>query len=482
MSAKHVRAREPNLTRRGLLGHPRTLLLALLAIVFTAYVLGYLPQLDVLFGSAIDDSRSHGLLIVGPVILLIVGLFVVFVLLLILGFLGNLLTSIARSFTFVGRKHTTVQQFTTLAQMEGLSARVAKETYELLKPHYPAKMCIGLEDQLRQHLGLNDEGILFLQSRLLHRCDRREVLSFSVESIQTVFDLMQHVEGAPSQHVSGAVLRRRSVDLNPAALADRRAASGRRAVETSAGAAGPPNARTNPDRRSTSRRIDDRSGLQAAQHEANTPDRPPTGPPIEPATGPPGSVSRPGFFPTPLLDPQKAVRTDAGIIERHDAIIAPLPTSKGEASSGDSVFPIDPHYLPPRRRERSGMLRRVTDLAANAAEPDRRSGSSLDDPDFRSRARPDYSGILRRSSDSTEAGVPAGEPTATQISAQIASRRLGDTGGRPRPGHNATSPMGTVAENTFLAPRRLSETGFRRRITDPPAIEPEPDERPKERP
>ena len=52
-----MRSKDPHLTRRGLLAHPGTLLLGAVAIVFTAYILGYLPQFDTLFGE-VDQEQS----------------------------------------------------------------------------------------------------------------------------------------------------------------------------------------------------------------------------------------------------------------------------------------------------------------------------------------------------------------------------------------------------------------------------------------
>ncbi len=449
MSAKHVRAREPDLTRKGLLGHPRTLLLAVVAIVFTAYVLGYLPQLDSLFGSAVENSRNHGLLIVGPIVLLIVGLFVLFILLLILGFLGNLLTSFSRTVTFFGRKHTTLQQFTTLAQMQGLSSRVAKETYELLKPHYPRKMCIAVEDELRKHLILKDENIRYLQSKLLNRCDRREVLSFSVETLQTVFDLMQHAEGAPPQHVSGTVLRRRNIDLNPGVLANRRAGQRREVDE-----AGPPadadHRLNSSDRRDAARRESDRVQQSAQQKQSAA------------------SYDSPSVLPRPSIAPVRA--------DRREPIVDPVPPVKPAAAQQED----DPHYLPPRRREHSGMFRRVADPGAPAPNPDAGQPANLDDPDFRPRSRPDYSGILRRASDSAASNAAPSESN-TAAGQAAARRRFGETGFRPRAASatppDTLPPTGTTDDNVFIAPRRISDTGFRRRTADPPAIKPDPEQK-----
>lgn len=457
MSAKYVRAREPSLTRKGLLGHPRTLLLTVIAIVFTAYVLGYLPQLDSFFGSAVEKSRSHGLFVVGPIILFIVGLFVLFIFVLILGFLSQLLTSLSRRGTFFGRQPTTLDQFIALAQAQGVSPRVAKETYQILEPYYPRTMCIDLEDELRRHLIFKDENILYIQSRLLNRCDRREVLSFSVETIQTVFDLMLHAEGAPPQHVSGAVVRRRRIDFDADVLVDRRRQDADRSQYTDH------NRRLNlSDRRTASRWVDEHQ-QPVAKHGQSLP---PTSPAIQPPLG-------------NSLDSASTPRNASGIRHRKDAILAPLPpiaASLGpQDGSASSNLPHadDTHLLPPRRREYSGMFRRATDPPAPPTTPAASQPSNLDDPDFRPRARPDYSGILRRASDSTAANAESQEkPLADQ---SVVRRRVGEIGFHPRPfaTYPEPPPTGTTEDNLFIAPRRQSDNDFRRRTTDALAIEPD---------
>jgi hypothetical protein len=196
------RSKDPHLTRHGLLSHPGTLLLGFLAIIFTAYVLGYLPQLDVLFGQAIKSSRDKGFSIVAPILSGLAGLFVLVLLLLALRSIGQLFRSLERKARFSGRTAISMQSFRGSAARHGISPRVAEETYRALTSHYPdQKMCIQLQDHLWHHLHLSEENILFIQSNVLNRCDRREVLFFSTADLHTVLDLMHHVEGAPPQHV-----------------------------------------------------------------------------------------------------------------------------------------------------------------------------------------------------------------------------------------------------------------------------------------
>ena len=94
-------------------------------------------------------------------------------------------------------------------------------------------MCIQFQDHLLRQLHLSEENILFLQSNILNRCDRREVLFFSADDLDTVLDLMRHVESALPQHVrdtdgtggaDGRAARgRREGDRLPAELLERRA-------------------------------------------------------------------------------------------------------------------------------------------------------------------------------------------------------------------------------------------------------------------
>jgi hypothetical protein len=201
---------DPTLTRKGALAHPGTLLLGALALVFTAYVLGYLPQLDVFSDHAVRVTRDQGLPIAAPILLGIVGLIVLFVLLLILRSLFDAIRSARKSVSFLGRETISIPSFVLSAAENRIGSRVAIETYNLLKPHYPKTMCIEVEDDLRRELRLSDENILFLQSQLLNRCDRRELLSFSVGQITTILDLMRHAEHAPPQHLSEPSLRRQA--------------------------------------------------------------------------------------------------------------------------------------------------------------------------------------------------------------------------------------------------------------------------------
>jgi hypothetical protein len=207
---KRKRSTDPTLTRKGSLAHPGTLLLGILAIVFTAYVLGYLPQLDGVFDRVVRLTRSNGLPIAAPIVLAIVGLIVLFVLLLILRSIVHSIQSAFKSRSFAGRSPVSVQTFILSADTHRISSQVASETYNLLKPHYPKNMCIAVEDSLRRKLRLNDDNILFLQSRLLNRCDRHEVRSFDVRQIATVLDLLRHAEQAPPKHIAEPSLRRQS--------------------------------------------------------------------------------------------------------------------------------------------------------------------------------------------------------------------------------------------------------------------------------
>jgi hypothetical protein len=196
------RSKDPHLTRRGLLSHPGTLLLGALAIAFSAYVLGYLPQLDLLFAQALKSSHDEGLSIVTPILLGLASLFVLMLLLLALRSIGRLFQSFEKTARFSGRTAISLQSFRRSAEMHGISPRVAEETFRALTPHYPnQKMCIQLQDHLWHQLHLSEENILFVQSNVLNRCDRREVLFFSTANLHTVLDLMHHVESAPPQHV-----------------------------------------------------------------------------------------------------------------------------------------------------------------------------------------------------------------------------------------------------------------------------------------
>jgi len=211
-----ARSFDPTLTRKGGFSHPGTLILAAVAIVFTAYILGYLPQLDPLFSRIESSTRTQGLPIIAPILIGLVGLFVLILVLIALRAILNALSSGVRALSFSGRPYVSVEDFQETAAGRQISARVAKETYDALTAHYPSKMSIQLADDLRLRLHFTQDNILFLQSRLLNRCDRREVIGFSPTNLRTVQDLLQHIETAPPQHVPDNGIRRRNNDPNPA--------------------------------------------------------------------------------------------------------------------------------------------------------------------------------------------------------------------------------------------------------------------------
>jgi hypothetical protein len=228
-----ARSKDPHLTRRGLPAHPGTLLLGVVAIVFTAYVLGYLPQFDTIFRELLKSCQDEGFAIVAPILLGLVSLFALVLLLLTLRSIGHLFRSFDKLTRFSGRKAVSLQSFTKSAEMQGIHVRVAQETYRALAPHYPTRMCIQLQDHLWHQLHLSEENIMFIRSNILNRCDRREVLFFSVGGLDTVLDLMRHVESAPPQHVrntdgpagegGGVEFGRREGDRLPVEMLERRA-------------------------------------------------------------------------------------------------------------------------------------------------------------------------------------------------------------------------------------------------------------------
>jgi len=194
-------SKDPLLTRKASLSHPGTLLLGAVAILFAADVLGYVPQLDDFLSQALAVSRAQGLAIVAPVLFGLVGLFSLFLLLLLLRTIGSAFRSLRQRIRFSGRTTISLENFTRSAEQQGIRPCIAQETYRLLTPYYPGKMSIQMQDHLWHQLRLSEENILFLQSNLLNRCDRREVLFFSADNLHTILDLMRHVETAPPQHV-----------------------------------------------------------------------------------------------------------------------------------------------------------------------------------------------------------------------------------------------------------------------------------------
>ena len=204
-SATSEPASKSPVARKGPLGHPGVLLLAGAVVLLGAYALGYLPQFGSLLEDAIRSSYSRDLPDFSPAIYGIAGLAAFFILLGLLRCFDLLIRQFRNSSPLKSRPAKPIEQFIEEASTADIGLRVAREGYNLLKPQYPYKMCIDLNDNLRTDLRLPDEAIRALDTLLRTRCDRRQERvspasdcpAPAVQSIVNVRDLLHVVETAP---------------------------------------------------------------------------------------------------------------------------------------------------------------------------------------------------------------------------------------------------------------------------------------------
>lgn len=211
----------PASARTGPLVHPGVLVLLGVAVLLGAYALGYLPQFGSLLEDAVRSSRSTDLPALNPAVYGIAGLAAFFILLGVLRSIDILFRKLSNTNPLKVRPLKSVEQFIEEAAAARISLRVARESYYLLEPHYPHKMCIDLQDSLRGDLLLADEAIRTLDALLLTRCDRRPASIHSpappTSNFVTVFDLLHRAEIALPLRADRSGSRERAVDSATAA-------------------------------------------------------------------------------------------------------------------------------------------------------------------------------------------------------------------------------------------------------------------------
>ncbi len=140
---------DPTLTRkRGALSHPGSLLLALVAIIFFAYIFGLLPQLDTYFNSlthSIDNQRDTAMTIWQYAPLVAGGIAALIALAWLWGKAVDALQHSAKQSMVAGRIGLTEEQFVALTAKHSVSAKVAHHAYKLLQADYTRTMKVGPE-------------------------------------------------------------------------------------------------------------------------------------------------------------------------------------------------------------------------------------------------------------------------------------------------------------------------------------------------
>jgi len=209
------RTLDPTLTRkRGALSHPGTLLIGAVALIFFAYIFGYLPQLDTYYNSlvnSINGERSAAITIYQmaiPVGIAIVTLIVVAVVWIKI---AEALQRGSKQRLVAGRPGVSEPEFLALAATYGVSAKVAQQTYKLLHTDYTKTMKVNLKDDLRRDLYWKDNHVMDVMGNLARHCDRKKNLKANPEAVRTVLDLLLYVESCPKQFITEqSIMRKRA--------------------------------------------------------------------------------------------------------------------------------------------------------------------------------------------------------------------------------------------------------------------------------
>jgi hypothetical protein len=211
---------DPTLTRkRGALSHPGSLLLALVAIIFFAYIFGLLPQLDTYFTSlthSIDNQRDTAMTIWQYAPLVAGGIAALIVFAWLWGKVADAFKLSAKRSMVAGRAGVTETEFIALAAKYSVSTKVAQQSYKLLQADYTNSMKVSLKDDLRRDLHWKETHVLDMMSHLVRHCDRKKNLKAQPDAVRTVLDLLLYVESCPKQFLTDSSVQRRKSVKDPA--------------------------------------------------------------------------------------------------------------------------------------------------------------------------------------------------------------------------------------------------------------------------
>jgi hypothetical protein len=211
---------DPTLTRkRGALSHPGTLLIAAVALIFFAYIFGYLPQLDTYFDSltrSITNQRDAAMTIWQYAPIVGGGIVGLIVLAWIWGKVSEALKESSKRSMVAGRAGVSLEEFIALAEKHSVSAKVAHQTYKLLCTDYTKSMKVNVKDDLRRDLGWKENHVLDVMGNLARHCDRKKNLKADPSAVRTVLDLLLYVESCPKQFLTESSAQRRKGIKDPA--------------------------------------------------------------------------------------------------------------------------------------------------------------------------------------------------------------------------------------------------------------------------
>jgi len=204
---------DPTLTRkRGAMSHPGSLLLALVAIIFFAYIFGLLPQLDTYFNSlthSIDNQRAAAMTIWQYAPIVGGGIAALIVFAWLWGKASDAFKLSSKRSMVAGRQTVSEAEFISLAAKHSVSAKVAQQTYKLLQHDYSHSMKVSMKDDLRRDLHWKETHLLDMMSHLVRYCDRKKNLKAHPDAIRTVLDLLLYVESCPKHFLTDSSVQRR---------------------------------------------------------------------------------------------------------------------------------------------------------------------------------------------------------------------------------------------------------------------------------
>lgn len=120
----------------------------------------------------------------------------------VLLYVMRLIEAARKNANLSSRRHLTVEEFIATASEHNISAKVAREAYHLLSPHYDHRMRTRMSDSLAGDLQLTRPERADLVGNLLRRTDRLAQWGTQERDIETVLDLLNEAEHATPRFLS----------------------------------------------------------------------------------------------------------------------------------------------------------------------------------------------------------------------------------------------------------------------------------------
>ena len=204
---------DPTLTRkRGALSHPGSLLIAVVALIFFAYIFGALPQLDTYFNSlttAISGQRAAAMTIWEYAPYVGAGIVALILLVWFYGKMSNAMKVSSKRSMVANRTPLSDAQFAALTAKHAISPKIAHETYKTLRADYGSHMKVSLTDDLRRDLHWKETHLLDTMTNLARHCDRKKNYKAKPSEIRTVLDLLLYLESCTKYSLTESSVQRR---------------------------------------------------------------------------------------------------------------------------------------------------------------------------------------------------------------------------------------------------------------------------------